>query len=218
MTCDVSVISVAGLVSLTAMAMPAHAHHEGDFSIGISGGPAPQLRFEFDPDILAGTRTIGLARSVNPAVPGWLGEEPGFEAMETDEPEGGLFALGRGARIRLVGIELGPALFVRAQAIGTPVRIAPTPGPGFLELGDESLHTHAVWHINPSAAGFEAGRAFWAGTFKLVDTGTTGYADSEPFTIRFAPVPEPASGVMLVAGLLLGARFRCTSGRTSCES
>ena len=91
MTCDVSVISVAGLVSLTAMAMPAHAHHEGDFSIGISGGPAPQLRFEFDPDILAGTRTIGLARSVNPAVPGWLGEEPGFEAMETDEPEGGLF-------------------------------------------------------------------------------------------------------------------------------
>lgn len=199
---------IASMTCVLATAVVAYGqhHHEGDFVIGVSGGAAPQLKFEFDEHLLAGDETIPLVPSVNPAVPGWLSSAPGFEALEADEAEEDFFRLGPGVQIRLVGLDLEPALFVRAATLGTPVRIGPSPALGHLELGGDALHTHGVWHINSSDPGFDPQQAVWAGTFKFVDAGTTGYGDSEPFTLRFAVVPEPASIAILSIGLLYIAR------------
>jgi len=55
-------------------------------------------------------------------------------------------------------------------------------------LGNENLHIHLTWHIDSEAPGFEPVRTVWRATFKFVDTGSTGYSESEPFTFRFANV------------------------------
>jgi hypothetical protein len=39
-------------------------------------------------------------------------------------------------------------------------------------------------------------------TLTAIDTGVTGFAESEPFTIQFVTVPEPTSMILLSAGLL----------------
>jgi hypothetical protein len=187
------------------MTQAAQAHHDGDFIIGAAGAAGSQLKFEFDADILAGNEFITLPASESPSIAGWLSDEPGFEALEADEPDEGIYALSEGAQIRLVGVDLDPGLFVRAPSIGTPVRISPSPTLGYLALGDHELHTHAVWHVDSSAAGFQPQTA-WYGTFKLVDVGTTGYADSEPFTVGF--VPEPASIFLLAGGAVLALTRR----------
>lgn len=40
-----------------------------------------------------------------------------------------------------------------------------------------------------------------AATFVAIDTGTTGFVESDPFTIHFVTVPEPMSLVLLGSGL-----------------
>ncbi len=190
---------IIGLLTI----QPAYAQHQhhGDIIIGTNGGATPQLKIEFDEQILSGHTFIALAASQNPSIAGWLADEPGFEALEADEPDEAFYMLDSGAQIRLVGVDLNPGLFVRAPSIGTPVRIAPSPALGHLELGDHELHAHAVWHIDSSAPGFQ-NQSAWYGTFKLVDVGTTGYGDSAPFTLGF--VPEPGSlGLLGLGGLLV---------------
>jgi len=197
-------VAMACVAVAAAGAMAQHHHHEGDFIIGIGGGAAPQLKFEFDPHMLSGEECIELSPSVNPAVAGWLSTMPGFDALEADEPDEDFYRLGSGAQIRLVGVDLDPALFVRASSLGTPVRISPSPVLGFLDLGGEELHVHPVWHIDSSAPGFDPSQTSWSGTFKFVDVGTTGYADSDPFTLCFVPVPEPtAAGLLALGGWVL---------------
>jgi hypothetical protein len=203
------VFAVCAFAGVTASIAVAHDHHhEGDFIIGISGGANPQLKFEFDEHVLSGEEYVELMPSLNPGIPGWLGDAPGFEALESNHADEDFFMMAPGAQIRLVGLDLDSALFVRAATLGSPVRISPSPVLGYLSLGDHELHTHGIWHIDSSATGFDPLQATWSGAFKFVDVGTTAYADSDPFTIQFIPVPEPASiGLMLVAGLML-ARVR----------
>lgn len=197
-------------VQMLLMAGAAHAQHqhEGDIIIGVSAGPDARLCIEMDPDVLSGLEPIELLPSSSPSVAGWLGVTPGFEALESDEPDEGFFRLATGAQVRLVGLDLDPGLFVRAASLGTPIRIRPTPELGSLDLGDEALHTHAVWHLDPSAPGFDGSGTQWAGKFRLADTGSTGYADSTPFTLHFTVVPEPAAFAALacLASVIVLAR------------
>jgi hypothetical protein len=198
---SVNLMAVAGLSS-SAMAQ----EHEGDFIVGVSG--AGQLKFEFDADILAGIENVELPMSLAPALSGWLGEEPGFDHLEAAEPLEDFYPLVAGADIKFVGVDLDDALFVRAPSVGLPVAISPTPTLGMLALGDELLHTHAVWHIDSSAPGYDSLQDVWYGTFMFVDMGTTGYGQSDPFTIGFVPVPEPMTAGMLGVGLVLMRRRR----------
>lgn len=189
----IMIVLIAGLAFVPASY--AQHQHEGDFHIGVNA--VGKLVFEFDEHMLAGEECVVLPASVNPAIPGWVADAPGFEAVEADEPAEDIYTLADGASIRLVGVDLDAGLFVRAPSIGTPVAIAPTPTLGYLSLGDEHLHTHAVWHLDPTAPGYQP-QASWSGTFKFVDVGTTGYADSDAFTLCF--VPEPGSLMLLVLG------------------
>ena len=47
-----------------------------------------------------------------------------------------------------------------------------------------------------------------AATFTAIDTGTTGFIESDPFTIDFVTVPEPTTLLLLAAGSLLGLKRR----------
>lgn len=180
---------LAGIV-VGASPAPAAHRHEGDVIIGRTG--SGQLRFETDLD------EIRLLDPVAGLLTGWAGDEPGFEALTEDEPDEDLFRLGTGAQIRLEAVALDPALRVRNPL--NPLMMLSSPGDQLL-LGDHELHDHVIWHVDSLDPAFDPSRSVWQGTFKLVDTGSTGYADSPLFTLRFA-IPEPSTLALLVAGSL----------------
>jgi len=198
------------VIPLAASIVQAQDHeHEGDFVIGATG--SGQLAFEFDEDILSGAELIELP-PISPPTPGvfegWSLDEPGFDHLQDDEPAEDFYVLQPGADIQLVGIDLDSALYVRSSGLGSPVAISPSPLLGSLTLGDEELHTHAVWHVDSLSPSFNSLQTEWQGTFKFHDFGTTGYADSEPFTLTFAIVPEPVSAGFLATGFMLMLRRR----------
>jgi hypothetical protein len=64
-------------------------------------------------------------------------------------------------------------------------------------------------HISFCAWADEAGQTITA-TFAAIDTGTTGFAESDPFTITFVTIPEPITAALLACGAFL---VRCRSKR-----
>jgi hypothetical protein len=179
----------------------AAAQHLDDIIVGRSA--AGQLKFE------AGLDEVHLLLPVNPPLSGWTGDEPGFDHLEVNEPDEDFFVLGAGAEVWLEGISLDAALRVYRNDLGAAIL---SPGQQIL-LGDHLLHTHVIWNISSSDPGFDPGQEVWSGTFKLVDKGVTGYAESEPFTLRFTNIPEPATLVMLAAGGLALVRRRRAHAR-----
>jgi hypothetical protein len=203
-------LSIASFGFATSVAFAEDGHeHEGDFVIGVTG--SGQLRFEFDEQILGGEEFIQLL-PIDPPTPGvfegWTSDAPGFDHLHVAEPTEDFYPMLAGASIYLMGIDLDAALYVRSSGLGSPVAISPTPALGSLLIGDEELHTHGIWHVDSLAAGFDPLQTQWQGTFKFADLGSTGYADSNPFTLTFTNVPEPTSIGILALGSLLVFRRR----------
>lgn len=171
--------------------------HEGDVVIGRSG--SGQLKLEADLD------HVRVLEDVNGLLNGWAGDEPGFEALLEDEPDEGFYRLASGAQIWLEGISLDPALKVHNPL--NPSLLIDSPGDQ-LFLGDHELHDHVIWHVDSLDTGFNPLQTVWYGTFKLVDKGTTAYADSDPFTLGFTNVPEPGTLGLLFMGSLAALRRR----------
>jgi len=191
---------LAGIIVGAFSASAAAHQHEGDVIIGRTG--SGQLRFEADLD------EIHLLEPVAGLLQGWAGDEPGFEALAEDEPDEDFFRLGTGAQIWLEAVALDPALRVHNPL--NPLLMLSAPGDR-LPLGDHELHDHVIWHVDPLDPAFDPGRSIWQGTFKLVDTGPTGYSDSPLLTLRFA-IPEPGTFALLVAGSLAVLRRPATRG------
>jgi hypothetical protein len=196
---------VALIVGLTAMTALAQHQHEGDFIVGVTGvdkASATTLAFEAPEEVEHGDDI--LLSPVSGLLNGWTGTDPGFEHLEADEPAEDFYQLLSGASIRLEIISIDPGLKVWESGLGT---LADAAGESIL-LGDEELHSHATWHLDSDVLG-----AGWtgtlSGTFKLVDTGSTGYSDSEQFTMHFTNVPEPATlGLLALGGAAMIARRR----------
>ncbi len=72
------------------------------------------------------------------------------------------------------------------------------------ELGAWGIHYHLLFSVDGSVP---VGQEFSA-VLKVVDSGTTGYTDSEAHTFRFVTVPEPASMLMLSVGSVMFFRKR----------
>jgi hypothetical protein len=169
----------------TLFACPAAVgQHGGDVFVGRTlegrlrrGGFDPQERF------IPLIPVSGILR-------GWSDNSPGFDRVINDDPAENLYRLASGARIWLEIVAVDPAF----RAIGIAAQIIDAPGERTL-LGDQDLHAHVTWHINSADPRFDPTQCVWEATFVLRDLGTTHYADSEPFTLRFTNLPlRPADG------------------------
>jgi hypothetical protein len=173
---------LTGLLTGTLVALPALAQHEGD--IGVGRTAAGQLRVRpftpagppcFDPAIHVGHLEF------NPATNEWLTDEPGWDANFEAAPEIDYYPLQPGATIRLVAVsDLLPPFYVRYMS-----QVIRHSG-DYITLGSYSLHRHTIFAVDADDPAFDPLRTLWYGTFILRDVGSTGYADSEPFTLRMS--------------------------------
>ncbi len=191
-----SIICLAAVLTLSLFAVPALAQHQHeDLIVGRSDGG--QLMIEF-----GHWDEAHLLSPVSGSLNGWLGDDPGFAHLEHDEPAENFYRLDDGAEIWFEVVSFEAAF----QAWG-PGFSGPYLNPGDdVFLGDDHLHEHLEWHINADDPGFDMLDAPWEATFKLVDRGTTAYADSPSYTLTF--VPEPATAGLLLLGALVALRRR----------
>lgn len=185
-----------------------------DFEVAQDGTAAHQLLVGGDPKILGGEELIPLAPVNDPfsSLNGWYAAGlPGWEGLEVDEPDEGLFALllGHGVSLQQVGFDPGFAMFDGAEnpilgSNGSTYTFASDPMGGF--------HEDLLFAAEPDVG---LGAMF---TAMLRVTDFSGlHADSEVYPLRFVTVPEPGATVLLLCGVLAFARsisFETGEGRS----
>ncbi len=187
--------ALTALVFALGLAAPATAHDDhGDITVGRTGITQPtatRLAIEADLD-----SPVFLAPASGLAA-GWTSGHPGFNALAGDEPDERFWTLASGAQVRLEVVSISGGLAVVQPGGGA---IADAAGESVL-LGGATLHAHPTWYAQASTLG-----SGWTGTltatFRLIDTGTTGYESSDPFTMTFTNVPEPTAAILLGLGAL----------------
>ncbi len=190
-------IACAGMVG-TAMAQ----HDHGDVIIARTA--AGQLAVEFEnPD-------EPLGRVDVPAFSGWIGDEPGFESIEEDEPDEDLYMLDPTANIQIeiVNISAGgfavlpPDFDVAVDDFNTSKL-----GAGdTLDFGSPAFHVHYLWVV--SDTDWDGSTTEFDFQFRVLDRGASAYAASDVYTATFA-IPTPgAFGVAMVAALGAARRQR----------
>ncbi len=153
--------------------------------------------------------------SVDTFIHGWAADEPGNKTPDADEPENDFFMLGDGAIINLELVSIDPALKVWSPGFNTSLS---TPGQSFL-LGGAEFDTHGTFHIDSTDPNFDPNQDVLVATLRVVDTGTTGYGASAPFSLSFTPVPEPTTILLAGLGAMgLFARRRVSTGARKEES
>ena len=173
----IALVGVA--ISVCSVSASADDPHEGDLWLAVSA--AGQLKLSplgFHPD-----EHVVVLEAGGPWYPGWSDTHPGFDQVAGDDPEHDCYVIGPGAVIELEVVDLDPALvvwygFTRIEP-GQRQELGSTPG---------EIHMHLNWNINSDEPDFDALRAHWRATLRLVDTGSAGYADSEDFTLIFSNV------------------------------
>lgn len=129
-------------------------------------------------------------------------DEPGLITIEN--PVLGLDPPAPGANLVLEVISFDAALKGWEPGFGASFR---NPGETF-NLGGVPAHEHVFWHIDSSDGGYVAppAQTEWDATFRIIDTGSTGYLPSEAVTVTF--LPEPSCLALLAFGGV-GVRSRC---------
>jgi len=171
--------------------------HEGDLFIGRSD--AGQLKVEFDTSI-----AIGLPPASG-LLNGWAADDPGFASLDVDEPDEDFYMLDGSADIVLEVVSASPAMKGWTPGFATALDL---PGDQWA-IGAAPFDTHLTWHIDQDDPAFDDLQSFWSFSFKVLDVGTTEYAESDPVVLQFERVPEPTSfAMLLVAGSALALRRR----------
>ncbi|MFH1416712.1 MAG: hypothetical protein ABII12_00280 [Planctomycetota bacterium] len=156
---------------------PAAAEHEHDVWIGRSG--TGQLKISpsgFVPE----DHGHALVPVNGPLLFGWTDNDPGFDAVSTDDLPNDIYVLQPGAEIWLELVAIDPAL----RLIDNGFQVIDEPGESTL-LGDETLHVHNTWHIDSTHPAYNPDQYLWHATFVLRDDGSTNYATSEPLVFSF---------------------------------
>lgn len=157
-----------------------YAQHAGDVFVGRTA--AGQLRISapgsggYVPD-----ESIKVLPAVMGLFNGWSDNNPGFDRIVISDPGNDFLTLQSGCQVRIEVVQVDPAF----QAISASFSIIDDPGERLL-LGGSTLHTHLTWLVNSDHPMFDPDKVLWRATFRLVDTGSTGYTASNPFTFYFA--------------------------------
>lgn len=194
--CTCVIVSALFLPSAAALAGE-HGHKEGDINIGIDSGG--QIVVEWSGEL------VGLPELAGPLF-GFGLDEPGFFSIQEDEPDEDIFVLGAGANIVLEVLSFDDALQGwRPGFAGVFDDLGET-----WDIGGAPFDTHPFWHIDATDPLFVAppGQTEWTAVFRLLDTGSTGYAPSGPVTVTFTPEPGTLGLLALGAMALMRRRAR----------
>ena len=157
---------------------PAFAQHAGDIFVGRSS--TNQLKIGPPGSGSFSPSTIKVLPPVNSLFVGWSDNNPGFDHIVTDQPALDFYALQSGCSVRLQVVQSDPAF----SAITSSFQVLNQPGQSAL-LGNNTLHVHLTWLIDSTDPNYDPRRVLYHATYKLVDTGSTGYSASDPFTFNF---------------------------------
>jgi hypothetical protein len=118
--------------------------------------------------------------SGDPALPGWVTDDPSLVTLPMSIPEQGLFTLDPGADLWLQLVSADPHLHILNPVSFQPLQ----PGSQF-HLGSPVFDAVLLWNISlPTDEPLQA-------TVRLFDAGPTGYLASPDYTIGFTTVPGP---------------------------
>jgi hypothetical protein len=193
---SIHLMLMAGLAAIVLASAPAVAQHEheGDIVVGVDA--SGQLKFEAP--IEAGHDHVHVLLgpvSAGSLYTGFTSDSPGYDHLHANEPAEDFYSLGEGASIWLEVLAIDPGLVIRRASDG--LLLADEVGETAY-IGNHELHSHFIFH----AASANVGDMFDL-EIKLIDTGMTGYGDSNPIELHVEAVPEPASLALLAMGGLV---------------
>lgn len=182
-------VAIAASFSTMARAGDDHGHgHEGDFIVGRTG--SGQLAVEFDSDEPYELPIVTFIPG-----DGFGLDDPGFMALDVDEPDENFFMLAGSAEIAVELVTKDADLQVLDDTVFTTLMSNPGDQWG-LPTGD-SFDVHPFWFVDdPDFSELGQTNSF---SFKLVDLGGT-YTDSPTYTADFINVPEPHSLALVLVG------------------
>jgi len=183
---QIAAIIVVGIAPGLSHAGP-HVH-KGDIVVGRT--PEGQLAVEVPAEEFHELPPVSFS------LMGWANNEPGFMTLKADEPKEDYYTLEQGAVIHLELVSIDRALKVWNVGFSS---VLAEPGQSFI-LGASEFDFHPTYHIDLSDPAFDPERELYSATFRILDSGETGYTASEAFTLSFSPVPEPATFLLLALG------------------
>jgi hypothetical protein len=120
---------------------------------------------------------------VSGLITGWSGINPGFDSIRDPATGESLYPLAAGSRILLEIREMSPGMAL----IDEESHVHGASEPPHLHLGDEHLHTHFTWFINPGSAEFDPVQTLWKVSMVLTDEAGL-QQPSEQFSLMFRNV------------------------------
>lgn len=171
MSHDWKIFALSAVIALGALATSGSAH-EGDFFVGRNG--ANQLVVEFDFN-----ETLPL-EFVDGVLEGCAFDEPGFANLDVDEPDEDFYMLDPSSVIVFEVVSVDPAFSGWTPGFADRMD-APSDQ---WSIGSPPFDEHLVWHADSTHGSFDAGTVY-SMTFRLLDTGPTGYGASEEYTVMF---------------------------------
>lgn len=192
-----ALVTAAALACVPAAWGDEHHHHAGDFVVGVTGGGKLAIEADLDEQF--------FLPAVNGLLNGWALDDPGFLALEEDEPAGDFYRLGAGAEVALEVLAIAPAFQAWTPGFIDTLDVA---GDQWA-IGGSAFDEHPTWHINSDSGSFDPAQTKWSITFRLIDMGSTGYAASEPVTVVFTnvdpdqPIPTVSEWGLIIMALLL---------------
>lgn len=192
------------LIIAGTMTTPVLADEEPhtDLEVGLMPGTS-QLMIAGDEDLLGGLESIELFPGSGFFDGMFAESEPGFEAVEIDEP----------GEIDAINTALAHQISLERVAFDSGFEMYEPP---FSQILATNGSLYQFVQEAPDETGFHNDLIFaangivgdtFAATFRLVDP-SGNYSASEPFTLNFVNVPEPATAALLLMGAVTVVRRR----------